>query len=132
MRRRPRPGGAARAGFTLVEVIMAVTLLAVALLALAGLGATALTAVRGGANQTVAAAVAQARIDSLASLPCDQIAPAAGAASVSGTASLRGVTERWTAQRLAKYNYNIMLVADTLRVPGRARAYAYASMRACR
>ena len=133
--RRPRParpGAAARGGFTLVEVIMAVTLLAVALLALAGLGATALTAVRRGASQTVAAAVAQARIDSLASLPCDQIAPASGAATVSGVAAQRGITERWTALRLAKYSYNIMQVADTLRVPGRARAYAYMSMRACR
>jgi prepilin-type N-terminal cleavage/methylation domain-containing protein len=67
-------GRAGAGGFTLVEVLMAVMLLAVGLLALAGLGATALRTVRGGSTQTVAAAVAQSRFDSLASVPCDQIA----------------------------------------------------------
>ena len=126
MTARPRPRG----GFTLVEVLMALTLLAVGLLALAGLGATALRTVHGGSTQTVAAAVAQSRFDSLASVPCDSIAAAAGSAVVSGTASTRGIVERWSAQRVA--NGNMVRVTNALRVPGRRREYRYLGMRACR
>ncbi len=123
---------AARGGFTLVEVLMAVTLIAIALLGLAGLGATALRAVRAGSMQTLAAAVAQSRIDSLASVPCDQIAPAVGNPVVTGSATVRGVSERWTASRLAADNHNMVRVTDTVRVPGRARPQVYLSIRACR
>lgn len=113
---------------------MAITLLAVGLLALAGLAATSLRAVGGGAAQTRAAAVAASRIDSLASVACDQIAAPTSTAVVSGTASARGVTERWTAQRRFPENMsgNMIKVTDTLTVAGRKATYAYTSIRACR
>ncbi len=111
---------------------MAVTLVAVAQLGLAGLGATALRAARGGSVQTLAAAVAQSRIDSLASVPCDRIALPSGAAAVAGTATVRGITERWRAWREQSENYNMVHVTDTVFVPGRARPQVYQSIRACR
>jgi type IV pilus assembly protein PilV len=121
---------AARAGFTVVEVLMAVTILGIGLLALAGLGATSMRAVRGGSMQTVAAAVTQSRFDSLASVPCDQIAPANSSTIVRGVATTRGVTESWTAQRVA--SGNMVRVTDVVRVPGRTQSYQYMGMRACR
>ncbi len=126
------PRLSARAGFTLVEVLMAVTLLAVGLLAIAGLGATAARAVRGGGAQTRAAAVAQSRLDSLASVPCARIVAAipAGQTAVVGTATTRGVTEQWTARM--ENNGQTVRVTDALTVPGRAAAYHYVSVRACR
>lgn len=111
---------------------MALTLLAVGLLALAGLAGTAAVAVRGGAAQTRASAVAQSRFDSLASVPCAQIAAAipAGQAAVTGTAATRGVTELWTARM--ENNGNMVRATTALTVPGRAATYRYVSMRACR
>ena len=131
-RRRHSPGRArgGRRGFTLVEVLMALVILAVGLLALAGLGATAMRTVRGGSSQTVAAALAQSRFDSLASVPCDQIAGASSTLTVSGTAETRGIREQWTAQRVA--NGNMVRVTNTVRVPGRTQVYRYLGMRACR
>lgn len=125
-RRRAR----ARAGFTLVEVLMALTILSIGLLAIAGLAATSLRAVRGGAAQTRAAAAAASRFDSLASVPCDHIAASTSTAVVSRVDSSRGVREKWSAQRVN--NGNMVRVTDTLTVPGRAVAFAYTSMRACR
>lgn len=131
-----RPGvecaARARAGFTLIEVLMAVTLLAIGLLALAGLAATSLRVVRGGAAQTRAAAIAQSRFDSLSSVPCAQIAAAvpASAPAVTGTATTRGVVETWSAQMVN--NGNMVRMTNALTVPGRAATYQYESRRACR
>lgn len=130
--RRRRPPRTPPAGFTLVEVLVALTLLSVGLLAIAGLTATAAATVRGGGAQTRAAAVAQSRFDSLASVPCALIAAAAGSGTgvAGGTASARGVTETWTAR--LEQNGNMVRVTNTLTVPGRARSYAFVSVRACR
>ncbi len=109
---------------------MAFTLLAVGLLSLAGLAATSMQMVRGGGAQTLAAAVAQSRFDSLSSVPCDAIAPATGGTARFGTSTTRGVTETWTAQRVS--NGNMVQLTNVIRVRGRTAVYRYEGQRACR
>ena len=115
----------ARAGMTLIEIVVAVTLLAIGLLAIAGLGITALKTTRGGSQQTVAAAVAQSRFDSLSSLPCRTLATTG---TTAGTATTRGVVERW---RVVD-GFNVKRLTDSLTVPGRTNTLVYQSVIPCR
>ncbi|MBA3580170.1 MAG: prepilin-type N-terminal cleavage/methylation domain-containing protein [Gemmatimonadaceae bacterium] len=78
-----------RTGFTLVELIVAMLMLTIGLLGLAGVGAVVLKQMRGGTYQTVAASIAQSRFEQFEGDPCSSI--------VSGTATVRGMTEKWTA-----------------------------------
>jgi type IV pilus assembly protein PilV len=121
--RRGVAGG--RAGLTIIEVVIAIIVLSVGLLALAGLGASASRTIRGGRDQTLAAAVAQSRFDSLASVPGAQLAVAAPTV---GAAETRGVRERW----VVTDDRNLKRVADTVRVPGRTRPLVYISVIPCR
>lgn len=115
-----------RRGFTLVEVVFAIVLLSVGLLALATLGVTSSKMTRGGSVQTVASALAQARFDSLASIPC-QTFVAAG--TTTGRPPVyRGITERWVVTA-ATYRLDLQ---DTLTVPGRSRPLVYRNVLPCR
>jgi Tfp pilus assembly protein PilV len=116
----------ARAGMSIVEVILAIVVLSVGVLALAGLAAAASKTIRGGGTQTVAAAVAQSRFDSLASVPCAALAPAGW--TTSGSATTRGVTERW----VVTDDRNLKRLADTVRIPGRTNPLVYVSVIPCR
>jgi type IV pilus assembly protein PilV len=123
--RRRRPARA-RAGFTLVEVVFAIILLSVGLLAIASLGLATSRLTRGGSVQTVAATLAQARFDSIASLPC---LPFRTAGTTTGSPPpFRGIRERWVVTAGA-YRINL---ADTLRVPGRGTPLVYKSVLPCR
>jgi type IV pilus assembly protein PilV len=123
-------GPRARGGFTLVETLMAVTLLSIGLLALASLAVAAGRSVAGGSRQTLAASVAQARFDSLASVPCQ---PLLNAGTTSGASSTRRIRETWkvTAQGMGG-TMNSLLLEVTLTVPGRAGALSYKSVIPCR
>jgi type IV pilus assembly protein PilV len=126
-------GPGPRAGFTLIEVMVAMMLLSLGLLAVAGLAATSARAVRGGGAQTRAAAIAQSRFDSLSSVPCPArtVPPLPDGTVVgSGTAVTRGVTEAWSAR--LESSGNMIRMTNTLTVPGRTRSYGYVSVRACR
>ena len=120
-----RPRAADRRGFTLIEVIAAIILLTIGLLAVAGLGVVAAKTTRRGSTQTLAAAIAQSRFDSLSSLPCYTLA-AAGATS--GTATIRGVQEKW---RVVD-GWNVKRLTDSLTVPGRTSILVYQSVIPCR
>jgi prepilin-type N-terminal cleavage/methylation domain-containing protein len=123
-RRTTSPG--ARAGFTLVEVVFAIILLSVGLLSIASLGLATSRLTRGGSVQTVAATLAQARFDSIASLPC---LPFRNAGTTTGSPpAFRGIREVWV---VTAAQYRIDLV-DTLRVPGRSRPLVYKSVLPCR
>jgi type IV pilus assembly protein PilV len=126
LRARSRTSPRTRSGFTLVEVIAAIMLLAVGLLAIAGLGVVASKTTRRGAGQTLAAAMAQSRFDSLASVPCAVLAP--GATPTKGVSTLRGVREAW----VVTDGWNVKRLADTLTVPGRATPLVYVSVIPCR
>lgn len=81
-----------RAGFTLVELIVAMLMLTIGLLGLAGVGAVVLKQMKGGTYQTIAASIAQSRFEQLEGDPCASI--------VSGSATSRGMTEKWTVTTL--------------------------------
>jgi Tfp pilus assembly protein PilV len=109
----------------MVELLVAIVLLAVGLLAMGGLAVTASRQVRGGATQTVAAAVAQSRFDLLASMQCSAIA---NKPVVVGSQTTRAVREKW----VITDGNDVVYVADTLRIPGRTRPLVYLSVIPCR
>ena len=118
--------GDRRRGFTIVEMLFAVILLAVGLLGVAGLGLATSRMTRGGSVQTVAATLAQARFDSIASLPC---LPLAAAGTTTGAPpAFRGITERW----VVKAGPQRLNLFDTIRVPGRTRPLVYQNVLPCR
>ncbi|HVE78649.1 MAG TPA: prepilin-type N-terminal cleavage/methylation domain-containing protein [Gemmatimonadaceae bacterium] len=102
MRRRPAVGN--RAGFTLVELIVAIMVLSIGLLGLAGSAAVLTRQINGGARMTVAASVARDRFEVLRARPCNTLP------GQSGSAVTRGISESWrvTANtiggRTASYN----------------------------
>lgn len=71
-----------------MELIVAMLMLTIGLLGLAGVGAVVLKQMKGGTYQTIAASIAQSRFEQFEGDPCASI--------VSGTATVRGMTETWT------------------------------------
>lgn len=96
-----------RAGFTLVELIVAMLMLTIGLLGLAAVGAVVLKQTRGGTAQTIAVSIAQSRFEQLEGDPCASI--------TSGTATVRGMTESWTVSPLGR---RAMIVHDTVSYAG--------------
>jgi prepilin-type N-terminal cleavage/methylation domain-containing protein len=119
----PRGG---RRGFTIVEMLFAVVMLAIGLLSLAGLALSSARMTAGGGRQMTAAAFAQARFDSLASMPCGTLA--ANGPQTGRTTPVRGVKESWAVSS----GYHVKNVIDTLWVTGRARPLVYLSVIPCR
>jgi prepilin-type N-terminal cleavage/methylation domain-containing protein len=122
-KRKPAPH---RRGFTIVEMIFAVVMLAIGLLALAGLALGSARMTTGGGRQMAASAFAQARFDSLASVPCALLAPSGP--QTGRTTHVRGVRESWAVTD----GNHIKSVVDTLWVTGRARPLVYMSVIPCR
>jgi len=78
----------------------------------------------GSRRQLIAASVAQARLDSLASISCSAL----GAGSlVSGTGTTRGIQESWTVTRTT-YARQISL---TLTLPRRTQTFRYSTLVPC-
>ena len=92
-RKTRRPTGS-RAGFTLVELLVAMMVFAVGMLALAATAASVTRMMGGAKRQTLAATVAQSRLEKLRSSPC--------ASLVSGTETVRGVTNTWTVTAVSR------------------------------
>lgn len=117
LRRRMR----ARRGFTLVELIVAIIILVVGVLGLASAAAVVMRQITGSSFQNRAAAIASSRFERLRAVPC--------ANAAAGTATVGGVTERWTVQMLNRS----MLLTDvvTWREKDRARAMTFTSVRPC-
>ena len=118
-RRRNR----ARRGITLVEILVSIILIAVALGgALNSAGAVA-TQMGGGMRHTVAASLAQTRLDSLASLSCAQLAD-----GLNGSVTTRGVKEEWKVID----GRNIKTLSVTLTIPRRVQKPVYTTVIPCR
>lgn len=117
-------GGRSRDGISLVEILVAVVMLTVAVGGLLGSSAAVAHQMGGGVRQTVAAAVAQARLDSLTSLSCAQLA--SGAAT--GASATRGVKESWTVTD----GRNIKTIAVNIQIPRRMRTLVYSMVIPCR
>lgn len=75
-------------GFTLLEVLVALTLLGTGILGLSASAALVSRLVGDGSRLTLAATVATARLEQLRALPC--------ASGASGSATTRGIEERWS------------------------------------
>ena len=106
----------ARAGFTLVEMMVAVVILAVGLLGLASTTAVVTRQVGGGANQAVAAQTIANRLEKLRSLGCSKI--------VNDSETSRGVYEHWVPGD--KQN-RVLFVVDTVKysVAGSKKTQTY-------
>ena len=113
-----------RDGVTLFEVLIAVLMLAVAVGGLLGSTAAVARQMGGGGSQTLAASIAQARLDSLTSLSCAQLE--AGAAS--GGTTQRGVQESWTVTD----GRNIKTIDVRIQVPRRVNELRYQMVIPCR
>ncbi len=113
-----------RDGITLVEILVAVVMLTVAVGGLLGSSAAVANQMGGAVRQTVAAGVAQARLDSLTSLSCTQLA--GGAAT--GSSTTRGVQESWTVTD----GKNVKTIAVQIRIPKRANQLVYSMVIPCR
>lgn len=96
--RRNAPSGVAstagtrpRRGMTLVELLMSMMMLLVAVGGMVGSSAAVAKQLGRGMSQTVAAGLAQARLDSLTSLSCTEL----DAGARTGKSTERGVSETW-------------------------------------
>ena len=76
-----------RAGFTLIELMVAVMVFTVGVLAMMGSSALVMTMIGGSQRRTVATTVAEARLERLRAQSC--------AAHTNGSAVTRGVNENW-------------------------------------
>jgi prepilin-type N-terminal cleavage/methylation domain-containing protein len=86
---RPRRAlRARRAGFTVLELIVAIVILSIGLLGLAATSGIVMRLIGGGTHQTVAANVALARFEQLRALSCGRM--------TGGAAINRNVREVWT------------------------------------
>lgn len=128
VRGRTAPTGAARVrrGATLIELIVAMVLITVGLFGVLSTSGSVATQLGGGMRQTVAAGVAQARLDSLTSIGCQSLTP--GNATTSGTSENRAVEESWTVLD----GRNTKTIRLTVRVPGRQVPILYETIIPCR
>ncbi len=124
--RSSHPGHKTRRGATLVELIVAMLLLSVGLFSVLGTSGSVVKQLGGGRNQTVAAGIAQARLDSLTSIGCQSLTP--GNATTSGTSTRRSIDESWTVTD----GRNIKLIKITMTVPGRMVPILYETIIPCR
>ncbi len=119
-RKRPR----ARAGFTIVEVVVAVMILSVGVLGLAGAAAIVTRMMGSSEMLSDASTVAAARFETLRGRRCP---------ITSGAASGSGITERWTVAQLGNTGYRMYEVVDSVRYVSRDgyRSQSYRSVVQC-
>lgn len=113
-----------RRGVTLVEMIVAITLISFAALGLLGLSGSIAGQAGAGMRHTIAAGVAQARLDSLTSLACASLASGAS----TGSANTRGITETWEVVD----GRNIKTINVTVTIPRRTSPLTYQTIVPCR
>lgn len=114
-----------RSGLTLVEVIISILMITVSVMGLLGSTAAVATQMGGGVRQTVAASIAQSRIDSLTSLACAQLA-VAGVAS--GSSTRRGILETWSVTD----GRNVKTIVVKIKIPRRTKQLSYSTVIPCR
>jgi type II secretion system protein I len=94
LRSRARRSRLARAGFTLVELMVALMVFTVGALAMTATAANVMTLITSSKNRTLAAAVAESRFERMRSQPCS--------AHTSDSTITRGIGERWLVVPLAR------------------------------
>lgn len=114
-----------RRGITLVEVLISIIMIAIGIVGLLGSSASVATQMGGGVRQTVAASIAQNRIDSLTSIACAQLTAAAVA---SGTSTKRGIRETWSVTD----GKNVKIIVVQITIPKRVNPLNYSTVIPCR
>jgi Tfp pilus assembly protein FimT len=128
MTRRPRRRLAARTarkGVTIIEVIVAMMVLTFGLLGMAGFSMTLTKQFKASTRQEHAALMVQSRIDSVASIRCENLAPSG---PQTGAVTMLGVTEKWT---ISDGN-DIKILVDTVTFSPRTLPLVYRSIIPCR
>jgi type II secretion system protein I len=105
----------ARAGFTLVEVIVAMMIFTVGLLAMASTAGVVVKQMGDSNRMTVASAVARSRIEQLRLAPCTL--------GMTGSATTRGVTEAWRLTPMTRSSRIDVIVSYTTKNGTRTQAY---------
>ena len=124
-RTRRRNAAAARKGVTIIEVLIAMMILSFGLLGMAGFSMTLSKQFKASTKQETAALLVQSRIDSVASIRCQALAPSG---TQTGTFTSLGVTEKWS---IADGN-DIKILTDSVTFTPRTRALVYRSIIPCR
>lgn len=110
------PATSPRAGFTLVELLVALMIFAVGMLGLAATAGSVTRMMGGAKRQTIAAQVAQSRIERLRAAPCTTL--------TSGSETVRGITNIWTVSAVTRgVNVTDSVVFATSRGKTRTRVY---------
>jgi len=110
---------------TIIEVIVAMMILTFGLLGMAGFSMTVTKQFKSSTKQEAAALMVQSRIDSVASIRCQALAPSG---PQTGTLVNLGVTENWV---IADGN-DIKILTDTVTFSPRTRPLVYRSIIPCR
>jgi type II secretory pathway pseudopilin PulG len=128
MTRRFRKHGRAtnkREGMTIIEVIVAMMVLTFALLGMAGFSLTVTKQFKDSTKQEAAALMVQSRIDSVASIRCQALAPSG---PQTGTLVAMGVSEKWVIED----GNDIKILTDSVIFAPRTRYLVYRSIIPCR
>jgi type IV pilus assembly protein PilV len=123
--RKNRRRLSARKGMTIIELIVAMMILTFGLLGMAGFSITLSKQLKASGTQETAALMVQSRIDSVASIRCQALAPSG---PETGSVTMLGVTEKWT---ISDGN-DIKILDDTVTFYPRTRPLAYRSIIPCR
>jgi len=114
-----------REGMTIIEVIVAMMILTFGLLGMAGFSMTVTKQFKASTKQEAAALMVQSRIDSVASIRCQALAPSG---DQTGTLVNLGVTENW----VISDGNDIKILTDTVTFSPRTRPLVYRSIIPCR
>jgi len=123
--RTRRPAPRKREGMTIIEVIVAMMILTFGLLGMAGFSLTVTKQFKASTKQEAAALMVQSRIDSVASIRCQALAPSG---PQTGTLVNLGVTENW----VISDGNDIKILTDTVTFYPRTRPLVYRSIIPCR
>ena len=115
-----------RAGFTLVEVMVAIVILAVGILGLAATASVVTRQMTGAVHQSVAATVAYSRMEHIRSSDCMVMKD-----STSGSAVTRNVSENWTISVPATKQALLVTERITYKVRGVMRTQVFNSEFPC-
>jgi len=124
MRRQPVRRARRRGGFTIIEVVVSIMIMVVGVLGLASTAAVVQRLIGSGAQQTIAANIAQSRFELMRSYNCALMPH-----GQTGTTTKNGLREWWRVDSIAP---NVRVIRDSVVfTSGRRNPQIYRSMVTC-